>query len=169
MAAIPLAYLVAGSAALSAVGMVQQGKQASAAAQSEANMADYNAKMADIQAKQTYSAAGQQEDLQRKRARAAIGNQIASSAEAGAGLNGDLLRQSIYDSETDALSIRYEGALKAQGMKDAASMQRSSAAVSRDRAGQATTGSYLNAAGSILNAGASYYGAKTKSLTAKAP
>ena len=129
-------------------------------------MADYNAKMADIQAKQTYAAAGEQEDLQRRRARAAVGNQIASSAEAGAGLNGDLLRQSIYDSETDALSIRYDGALKAQGLKDGASIQRSNAAVSRDRASQATTGGYLNAAGSILNAGTAYYGAKAASAKA---
>lgn len=159
MAALPMVLAVA-SAGIGAIGAIQQGKQASAAAQSEANMAEYNAKMADIQAKQTYSAAGQQEDLQRKRARAAIGNQLASSAEAGAGLNGDLLRQSIYDSETDALSIRYDGALKAQGLTDSASMQRSNAVVARDRASQATTGSYLNAAGSILNAGTSYYKGK---------
>lgn len=162
MAAIPLAYLVAASAGIGAIGAIQSGRQASAAAKSEANMAEYNAQMADIQAKQSYAAAGEQEDLQRKRARAAVGNQLASSAEAGAGLNGDLLRQSIYDSETDAISIRYEGALKAQGLSDGAAMQRSSAVVSRDRASQATTGSYLNAAGSILNAGTAYYGAKTK-------
>ena len=123
-------------------------------------MAEYNAQMADIQAKQAYSSAGEQEDLQRKRARAVIGKQLASSAEAGAGLNADLLRQSIYDSETDALSIRYEGALKAQGMTDSAAVQRSNAVVSRDRASSALTGGYLNAAGSILNAGTSYYKGK---------
>ena len=156
MAALPMVLAVA-SAGIGAVGAIQQGRQASAAAQSEANMAEYNAKMADIQARQTYAAAGEQEDLQRKRARAAIGNQLASSAEAGAGLNGDLLRQSIYDSETDALSIRYDGALKAQGLSDSASISRSNASVSRDRAKQATTGGYLNAAGSILNAGTAYY------------
>lgn len=159
MAALPMALAIA-SAGVGAIGAIQQGRQASAAAQSEANMAEYNAKMADIQSKQAYAAAGQQEDLQRKRARAAIGNQLASSAEAGAGLNGDLLRQSIYDSETDALSIRYDGALKAQGLSDSAAMQRSNAVVSRDRASQATTGSYLNAAGSILNAGTNYYKGK---------
>ena len=160
MMAVAAPYMAAGGAILGGISAIQGGRQASAAAQSEANMTEYNAKMADIQAKQAYSAAGQQEDLQRKRARAAIGNQIASSAEAGAGLNGDLLRQSIYDSETDALSIRYDGALKAQWLTDSASMQRSNAVVARDRASQATTGSYLNAAGSILNAGTSYYKGK---------
>lgn len=153
----PITWLAIGSAVVGGVGSIQQGRQASAAAKSEANMADYNAKMADIQAKQAYSSAGEQEDLQRKRARAAVGKQLASSAEAGAGLNADLLRQSIYDSETDAMSIRYEGALKAQGMTDAAAMQRSKAVVARDRASSALTGGYLNAAGSILNAGTSYY------------
>lgn len=156
----PITWLAIGSAAFGGVSAIQQGRQASAAAQSEANMADYNAKMADIQAKQAYASAGEQEDLQRKRARAAIGNQLASSAEAGAGLNGDLLRQSIYDSETDAMSIRYEGALKAQGMTDSAALQRSKAVVSRDRASSALTGGYLNAAGSILNAGTDYYKGK---------
>lgn len=156
----PITWLAIGSAVVGGVGSIQQGRQASAAAKSEANMAEYNAQMADIQAKQTYAAAGEQEVLQRRRARAAVGNQLAASAEAGAGLNGDLLRQSIYDSETDALSIRYDGALKAQGLTDSASMQRSNAVVARDRASQATTGSYLNAAGSILNAGTSYYKGK---------
>ena len=58
MAALPMVLAVA-SAGIGAIGAIQQGRQASAAAQSEANMAEYNANMADIQAKQTYSAAGQ--------------------------------------------------------------------------------------------------------------
>jgi len=145
------------SGALGVIGAIQQGRQASAAAQSEANMADYNAKMADIQAKQTYAAAGRTEEEQRRRARAVVGNQIASSAEAGGGLNGDLLRQSLFDAEEDALAIRYEGDLKARGLKDAAALQRSNAEMARDRAKQAKSASYLNAAGSLLSAGTSYY------------
>lgn len=156
MAALPLALTI-GSSVLGAVVAIQQGNQASAAAQSQANMADYNAQMADIQAKQTYATAGQQEDLQRKKARAAIGTSLAASAEAGGGLNTDSLRQSLYDAETDALAIRYDGALKAQGYKDQGALQRSNAEVFRSQSSQAKTGGYLNAAGSILNAGSSYY------------
>lgn len=167
MAAIPLAYLVAGSAAMSAVSAISSSRQQSAAAQSEANMAEYNAQMADIQAKQTYAMAGEQEDLQRKRARAAMGTSLAASAEAGGGLNSDSLRQSLYDAETDALAIRYDGALKANGYTSTAGLQRSSAVVSRDRASRAKTAGYLNAAGSVLNAGTSYYAATSK-LNAKA-
>lgn len=153
----PITWLAVGSAVLGADSAISQGKQASAAAQSEANMAEYNAKMADIQAQQAYASAGTEEDLQRKRARAAVGNQIAASAEAGGGLNGDSLRQSLNDAETDALAIRYQGGLKAQGFTDQAAVSRSGAVVARDRASQARTGGYLNAAGSLLNAGTSYY------------
>lgn len=156
----PITWLAIGSAVVGGFGAIKQGQQASAAAQSQANMDEYNAKMSDIKATQVNAAAGRQEDQQRKQARQAIGVQLASSAEAGAGLNGDLLRQSVFDSESDTQAIRYEGQLKAQGLTDEASMARSSAAVARDRGKQAITGSYLNATSSLLNAGAKSYGAK---------
>lgn len=148
------------AAAIGAASAIQAGKQANAAAQSQANMDEYNAKMADVRATQVNAAAGRQEDEQRKKARQAIGMQLASSAEAGAGLNGDLLRQSVFDSESDTQAIRYEGQLKAQGLSDDAAVARSSAIVGRDRGKQAITGSYLNAAGSIAGASSSYYGNK---------
>jgi hypothetical protein len=123
------------------------------------DLADYNSKMSEIQARQAYAAAGVQEDETRRRGRIALGNQIASSAEAGAGLNGDLLRESVYGVEADSMAIRYEGDLKAQGLKDAALLQSSAAAVARDKGKRAVTASYLNAASSALNATTSYYGA----------
>jgi hypothetical protein len=156
MAALPL-MLAIGSAVVGGIGAIQQGKAASAAAESEANAANYNAAMNDIQAKQAYAAAGAQEEEQRKRARIATGNQLASSAEAGAGLNPDLLRESLFNTEADAQAIRYEGSLKAQGLKDSAILQRSNAQAAKARGKAAVTGSYLNAAGSMLNAGTSYY------------
>lgn len=158
-----LAVAAASSAAVGAVGAIQSGQQAQAAAQSQANMQDYNAKMSDIQARQAYAAAGREEDAQRRQARAVIGQQLASSAEAGAGLNGELLRQSIFDSEADTQAIRYEGALKAQGLTDQASIARSGAAASRSQGSRAVTGSYLSAAGSLLNGATSYYGARVAS------
>jgi hypothetical protein len=150
------------SAAVGAVGAIQSGKQASAAAKSEANMAEYNAKMAEIQSRQAYAAAGVQEDELRRRGRIAVGNQLAASAEAGAGLNGDLLRESVYGVEADSMAIRYEGDLKAQGLKDTAALQRSAASVALDRGKQAKTASYLNAGSAVLNSATSYYGAKSR-------
>lgn len=156
----PFTWLAIGSAVLGGAGAIQSGRQANAAAQSQSNMDEYNAKMSDIKATQTNAAAGRQEDEQRQKARQAIGMQLASSAEAGAGLNGDLLRQSVFDAESDTQAIRYEGQLKAQGLTDEATMARSSAVVNRDRGKQAITGSYLNAASSLMNAGTSYYKGK---------
>jgi len=157
-----VAGLSLASGALGVVGAIQSGRQASAAAKSEANMADYNSKMSEIQARQTYAAAGVQEDETRRRGRAAIGMQLASSAEAGAGLNGDLLRESVFGVEADSMAIRYGADLKAQGLKDNAMLQSSAAAVSRDRGKQAITSSYLNAGSSVLGAATSYYGATSR-------
>lgn len=163
-----MAGLSVASGALGVVGAIQQGQQAKAAAQSEANMAEYNAKVAEIQARQAYAAAGVQEDEIRRRGRVALGNQIAASAEAGAGLNGDLLRESVYGIEADSMAIRYEGDLKAQGLKDTAALQRSAAVVARDRGSRAVTASYLNAGSSVLNAATSYYGTTSKIAAARA-
>ena len=157
-----MAGLALTSGALGVVSAIQGGRQASAAAQSEANMAEYNAKMAEIQSRQAYAAAGVQEDELRRRGRIAMGNQLAASAEAGAGLNGDQLRESVYGIESDAMAIRYEGDLKAQGLKDSAALQRSQASVALSRGKQAKTASYLNAGAALLNAGTSYYGASSK-------
>lgn len=154
--------LLIASAAVGAIGAIQQGNAAAAAAQSQANMAEYNAKVSEIQAKQAYAAAGREEDEQRRRARQAVGMQLAASAESGAGLDPNLLRQSIYDMEADTQAIRYEGALRAQGFKDQAVLSRMEADNARRSASSARTAGYLNAAGTLLNAGTTYYRYKAR-------
>lgn len=163
MAALPV-VLLAASTAMTAVGAIAQGQQANAAAQSEANAAEYNAKVGRARAVQANATAGLQEDLQRQKARAVIGNQLAAGAESGAGLNSDLLRQSIFNSESDALAIRYDGNLKAAGLNDQAALDTVSASNARDRGSAAVTGSYINAAGSLLNGGTSYYAGKKQGV-----
>lgn len=143
-------------ASIAAVGAVSQGQQAKAAAQSESNAAEYNAKLADIRRRQTYAAASNQEDEQRRRAMAAIGTQLATSAEAGAGLNEDLLRQSIYAAEEDTAAIRYESALKAQGFESESALQRSAAFDARQQGKAAQRAGYLKAAGTLTSAYADY-------------
>lgn len=155
MAMLPM-ILMAASATMGAIGSIQQGRQASAAGKSEQNMAEYNAKMAEVRARQVSAGAGRQEDEQRKSMREQIGMQLASSAEAGAGLNPDLLRQSIFEGESDTQAIRYEGALKAQGLTDDAAMERAKGQMAREKGRQARTAGYMNAASSLLNAGSSY-------------
>lgn len=156
----PFTWLAIGSAVLGAAGSIQEGRQADAAGQSQQNMAEYNAKMDEVRARQVNTGAGRQEDEQRRKMRQVIGTQLASSAEAGAGLNGDLLRQSIFDGESDTQAIRYEGALKAQGLTSDAAMERAKGDMARENGRQARNASYLNAATSVMNAGTSYYKGK---------
>ena len=162
-----MSWFFVGAAVVTAAGQIQSGRQANAAAQSEANMAEYNAKMADIQANQAYAAAGVQEEDLRKRARAAVGLQLAASAEAGAGLDANLLNESLMNVEEDSMAIRYEGNLKAQGLNDTALLQRSSAVVSRDRGRQAVSASYLSASSSLLSGAGQGYGNQARIAAAK--
>lgn len=157
------AFVAAGvAAALGAASAIASGNQQKAAAQSQANMAEYNAKKEEQQAEHTNRMAGIKEDQQRQRARQVVGRQVAASAEAGAGLNEDLLRESIYDSESDTAAIRYEGALQADGYDSASAMSQSNAAIQRSQGQAAQQAGYLNAAGAIVGGASSYYGAKAK-------
>jgi hypothetical protein len=147
MAAVPL-MLMAASTAVSAIGSIRQGQAAQQAADANARSMEANAAIAR-------SNAAAQDEQMRRQARAQQGRALAASAEAGAGLNADMLRQSIYDAEMDSATIRYEGNLRAAGLQDQANMQ-------RWEGKQKKTAGYLNAAGTLLNAGASYYGAMSK-------
>lgn len=162
----PITWLAIGSAVFGASGAIQSGQQAEAAAESQANMDEYNAKKADQQAEHANAMAGIKEDDQRRRLRAAVGSQIASSSEAGAGLNSDLIRQSLYDGESDTAAIRYEGALQADGYSSSAAMSRSNAAITRQQGKSAMTAGYLNAAGALIGAGTSYYKMKNPRVSA---
>lgn len=84
-----------------------------------------------------------------------IGSQIAASAEAGAGLNADSLRESIYGAEMDSAAIRYGALSREQALNDQANIR------SWEGKGAKTAG-YLNAASSLLNSGSSYYSRKKR-------
>ena len=151
----PVTLLIA-STAMSAVGAISQGQQSKRAAQAQAQASEYNAAMSRAQAEHVNAQTGVREDEQRRQARAAIGMQVASSAGAGAGLNSDLLRESIFNMDTDTGVIRYEGRLKAAGLNDQAALDTASASNSRAQGKAAATAGYFNAAGSLLNGAASY-------------
>lgn len=159
MAAAALPILIA-STAVSAVGAIAQGQSAKAAADSQANAMEYNAAADRARAVQARQMGGIQEDTMRRNARATIGRQIASSAGAGAGLNADLLRESIFNMESDASSIRYDTEMKSAGLNDQAAISMVNAGNTRNQGRAAETAGYLNAAGSLLNGGTSYYTGK---------
>ena len=163
MAAAALPMLIAATA-VSAVGSIAQGAAAESAAKANAQAMDYNAASDRARAAQVSAVSGMKEDALRRTARARIGEQIAGSASAGAGLNADLLRQSIYNAESDASMIRYEGDLQRAGLLDQATMGNYNAGNERARGSQAMTAGYLNAAGTLLNAGNTYYAGKKQGI-----
>lgn len=75
-------------------------------------MFDFQAKIADQNARMISQQTGLQEEQQRRETKAAIGSQYAAIAENGIAFTGgaaDWLRQSAINGETDALNIRYKG------------------------------------------------------------
>lgn len=163
MGFMALPILIA-STAMSAVGAIQQGEAANDAAKANAQAMEYNAASDRARAVQASAMAGIKEDEQRRVGRSVVGEQLASSASAGAGLNSDLLRQSIFNVESDAGAIRYDGALKSAGLNDQAAMGMFEASNTRKKGESAQTAGYLNAAGSLLNAGTSYFAGKKQGI-----
>lgn len=151
------APLMIAVAAFQAIGAISQGNAAADAANADATAMEYNAAGDRARASQASRMAGIQEDAQRRQARATIGEQLAGSAAAGGGLNTDLLRQSIFNSEGDAMAIRYEGEVKRAGLNDQATMGMYNASNRRAQGESARKSGYLNAAGSLIGAGATYY------------
>lgn len=145
--------LLAASAAVGAVGSIRSGNMQQAAADAEAQR--MNA-AADV----TLRDATAQDEQFRMDARRRIGLQLAASAEAGAGLNADSLRESIYGVEMDSAAIRYGAMSRDQALRD-------QAGITRWQGRNAKTAGYLNAAASVLNAGSSYYGGRARIDAAK--
>lgn len=142
-------YIVA---AIGAVGAVRQGNIQASEKRTAAQIAEQQAETATTQATA-------REEVQRSHVRQLVGDQLAVGAQSGLQLSGsraDILEQSLYNAELDALNIRYEGKLQSQGLKTQSVFDRFSA-------DQAQSTGYLNAAGSLL-AGSSGYLSKGGSI-----
>lgn len=140
------ALLIAGTA-INALGAIQQGNSARRAA-------DYNAAMAEQNAAVELQQAGQREEAKRREARMILGSQRAAFAQSGGGMGGsaaDVMQQSAINAELDALTLRYEGVLRARGLQ-------AEAASERFAGKQAQRQGYMQAAGSILSGAGSYMG-----------
>lgn len=145
--------LMFAQAAFQAVGAISSGNYANAMAKRQA------VQMEQAAAVEMTNAMSRDEAM-RRQARMQQGQALAASAEAGAGLNADALRQSIYDTEMDSATIRYEGSMRAAGLQDQAAMTRMDGK-------RAKTAGYLSAASSLLNAGSNYYAGKQRMDMAK--
>lgn len=108
------------STAIQALGAIQQGKEAQSAK-------DRNAQVMETNAANERSASNQREEAQRRQARMVLGQQRAAFAQSGTGIEGsaaDVMQQSAADAELDALTMRYEGDMRASGLMAQAEMER---------------------------------------------
>lgn len=149
-AAIPL--MIGAGTGMQVIGALQQGRAAQ-------NAAQYNASMMDQAATVERQQASVREDAQRQQARLLLGEQRAAFAQSGGGMGGsagDVMQQSAINAELDALTMRYEGELRARGLNAQAEGERYSGRTAKQN-------SYFSAAGSILSGAAMAYGMKPAS------
>ena len=139
--------LMIASTAMNAIGAIQQGNAARASA-------EYNAKILEQNAVVERQQASAREEAQRRQSRQVLGQQRAAFAQSGGGMGGsaaDVMEQSGIMAELDALTLRYEGDLRARGMEVSASQERFAGK-------QAQRQGYFAAAGSILAGAGDYMG-----------
>lgn len=143
------------------------------AANSEAALIDYNAKVADLQAKDAIDRGQEEENRYRQQVRGLIGTErvaaAASNVDAGYGSALDVQVETARMGELDALTIRNNAAREAWGYNVQATDLRERANITR-RGGQnaAIAGreraktSYLGAAGTILGGASRLYQGRGK-------
>jgi hypothetical protein len=154
------ASLMIAASAMQAVGAIQQGKMAAAQGEAQMNAANYNARMKEIEAGITREQANAREEQQRRQARQVLGKQRAAVAQAGIGFGGsalDIMEQSATFAELDALTIRYEGDLKAKGLLAEAEYDKYSGQVAMAMGKAQKKAAYVSAAASMLSGAAGAY------------
>lgn len=152
---IPILTVV--STVISAVGAISQGQAQAASYQTQANAAEYNAKIEEDNAKQAKLEASIEEEAFRRRYRQTRGTQIAAIAQAGIGFEGtggDLIEQSDINAELDALNIRYEGEMRARQNLQQATLERYQASGARSNAKASKTAGYMTGAATLIGGGA---------------
>jgi hypothetical protein len=128
---------------MSVIGAIQQGQAARAAG-------DYNAAIAKQNARWAKQQAGEEERKFRIGARKELGRMRAGYAAAGVTLEGtptDVLEESAYTAELDALNIRHGGERRAMGFESEAEIEKYKGKVGQRQAYASAAGTLLGAAG----------------------
>lgn len=141
------------SAVVGAYSSYQQGQQQQAQLDAQAKANEYNAQVQAKQAEAARSQAASREDMLRQQARQVMGKQLAATAQSGVLLNGsasDLFRQSLYDTELDAMNVRYEGEMQATGLLNSSQLSQYEGRASRMAGKNAARSGTLSAVGSLV-------------------
>jgi hypothetical protein len=148
------APLMIASTAISAMGALQQGKAQQASYNAQAGANEYNAVVAQNNAKIAADQANAQEEQQRRHYRELQGKAMAGVAQSGTGFDGsnaDMLAQSDVNNELDALTIRYEGINKVKSLESQAQIEKYNAAVNRSNGSAAMQAAKINAGAQVLS------------------
>lgn len=144
----------------------REGEAARRAAEAQAELLDYNAAVADLQAEDVIARGGEEESRFRQTIRATIGSQRAGIAAAGVdvgfGSAVDVQEDAAFLGELDALTLRTNAMREAWGYRVQAEDIRRRAQITRregvqlEAAGRERQGAArLGAAGTLVGAGAS--------------
>lgn len=170
--------LVVAGLVMEAYGMAKQaqsakkaGKAGREAANSQADLADYNAAVASVQADDAIARGAEEESRFRTGVRGMIGSQRAEFAagniDVGYGSSADVQADTAFLGELDALTIRTNAAREAWGYKVQAEDLRKRAQIARktgvmvEASGRAqATAAYAGGTASLLTGAASLYKAK---------
>jgi hypothetical protein len=157
---VTIGVILAASAAVSAVGAIQQGAAAAAQGRAQQQAQQVNAAIKEQNSVAVRQQAGAREEQQRRIARQVLGQQRAALAQAGIGVGFgsalDIEEQSAIRAEYDALAIRYEGEMQATGLLASAQQDLYQGQIARAAGKNAQTASYISAGASLLSGAASY-------------
>lgn len=158
----PVTMLMAASTVMGAAGSIQQGNAAAASAKYNAQVSDMNAKLAERSARDAVERGQVQEQQQRMKTSAIMGQQKAAMAANGVDLKFGSPLDTLVDTATmgelDALTIRSNTAREERDTRQQANNLRGQAGMYRAEGAAAKTAGYMDAFGTILGGGAKAYG-----------
>jgi hypothetical protein len=145
--------LLLGGAGLAAFGELQSSGDRAAQLRSQQQAAMFDSAIAEQNARMERQQAGAREELQRRRAGQVLGEQRAAFAQAGTGTGGsaaDVMAQSLVNAELDALTLRYEGEMRARGQEIVSTQKTAEAASLGAAASSARRTGGIKALGTVL-------------------
>ncbi len=142
--------MMAAGQALQVFGTIAGGNEAD-------KVAGRNANIMDRQADTVRQTTQGREEILRQRTARTLSDQraalLANGVDTSTGTAAIGIAQNTYDAELDALTLRYEGLMQAQGINDQAKLVRREGKMAKKQ-------SRVSAAGQLLEAGSSYLGSK---------
>lgn len=147
-----------GSSVLGAVGAMQEAGAKAAAAETNANIADYNKQVADRNRVATLDAANQEIEAKKRESNRALGSIRAAYGASGLSLGGsplDVLEDTATEYSLDIAKIRYKGEVKAIGYKDEATNFAMKAQLARMEASSARAAGPISAIGKLFGGASS--------------